>query len=100
MVKSCFPVVTHPAHWLLRIVGQPGVDEDYSYWSEPAQYQVEIEDGVAENHNIFVENMDDRVVDKEETKDKKDYPPLSFVEYAYCLFHALSFSWIVTGLEF
>ena len=39
----------------------------------------------------FVENMDDRVVDKEETKDKKDYPPLSFVEYAHCLFHDLTF---------
>ena len=69
---------------------QPGKDENYGDWREPAQDQVEVEDGVAEDHNIFIENMDDRVVDKEETKDKKDHPPLSFVGYTFG-FHDLSF---------
>ena len=69
------------------MAGQPDVDKDYHYRAEPAHHQDKIESGVAEYHKIFVKNMDDRVIDEEETKDKKDHPPLPFVEYAYYLFH-------------
>ena len=72
------------------MAGQPDVNEDYRYRTEPAQHQNEIKSGVAEYHKIFVENMDDRVIDEEETKDKKDHPPLPFVEYAFYLFHNLA----------
>jgi len=57
--------------------------------SQPDISKNEKEGRVAKYLVILVENMHNRIIDKKESEDKKDYPPFFFINYL-SVFHKLS----------
>jgi hypothetical protein len=59
--------------------GQPDIDKNNQDGTKPAHHQVNKKNRVTEDLVIFVENMDNRIINQKKTEDKKDYPPFLFV---------------------
>ena len=70
-------------------VGQPSVNRDYRNGEEPADHQIKKKERVAQYQEIFVKDVDYRIIYQEKAKDKTDYPPLFFKEHILVFWHRL-----------